>query len=70
MYIMRRYNTAVLSMPLLIHIVGGASKVFKGFQLEQMQLFNSVEVIHMAYILSWSQFVQIFGMINSDGTTT
>ena len=28
---------------------GGASKVWKGFQLEQMQVINSVEVIDMAY---------------------
>ena len=46
---MRRNYKTNLNRPLLIHRVGGASKVCKGFQLEQMQLFNSVEVIEMAY---------------------
>jgi len=47
LYVTKPNYEAKLNRPLHNHRVGGAFKVQKGFQLQQMQLFNSV--IDMAH---------------------
>ncbi len=49
LYVTRPNYDAKLNRPLHNDRVGGAFKVQKSFQLQQMQLFNSVKVIDMAH---------------------